>query len=441
MLVPEQFYIPPVGSSDELVQSLPAMSMWDKGVLDHEKETVFRDSWLCMPKQLIRQFNPDVRSIYARPAPGHPYIDVLKGRGNATKIRTLGESVMLFRGSEPKGNPELRCFKNMCPHARYPMLEVAHDSDGELYIKCEQHGLVCNEYGKFVSHRAFPNATPEQRRRLSMPDYKVREWFDFFFIARTDSPPYSFEDTMRPVWESLARLPLDEFKYRSIGAEQRIVEGNWKLQALNYEDWLHIRDIHKRPSGLADAMDLESARMELYDDVTLMWAYAADPADGFDPKFLPDRFKDPSDPDGRRVYALWWFVYPNLTLNFYPWGLSVNIYMPAMVDTERMKFDPEKTEFLWYHYVWDEAKYRDIDSRWLNEQVDFEDVEAIKYIAENLRSHAHPRSRGLFGNLMTGPNTETGPWWLNRKIYNSMFEPHAEVMIPRVRKLYSAAAI
>ena len=414
-----KFFVPPVGSNG-LAEALPSLVYWDRGVLEHELETVFRRSWLCVPKQLFVEHNPNVRSIYVRPAPGHPHFDVAALRGNALRFRLLGESVMLRRGSEPKGSPELRCFLNKCPHAGYPLLEVTHDADNEAPIVCQQHGLTADERGKLIAHPAFLNPTEEQRKKLCLTRYGLAEWFDFLFISRGE-PAMPFEEVMRPVLDSIINLPLAEFKYRKLNVEQRFVEGNWKLHAQNYEDWLHIRYIHKKPNGLADAVDLSSARMELYDQATLMWAYAADPADGFDSKDLPERFSDPENPN-KRVFALWWFVAPNLALNFYPWGLSVNIFMPAMVDVEKMEFDPEKVEFLWYHYVWNESKYGDRDKRWLNTLVDLEDIETIRYLAENYRSHSLPWSRGLFGTASEGPNTEIGPWWFHRLVYQMMFE-------------------
>ena len=104
--------------------------------------------------------------------------------------------------------------------------------------------------------------------------------------------------------------------------------------------------MHRAPGGLADAIDLGSYTTELYDDAVLQWVYAREPADGFDPALLPDRFRDPG---GRRVFALWWFVFPNLTLNFYPWGLSVNVYQPV---PDR----PDATRFVWYQWVIDPAR-------------------------------------------------------------------------------------
>jgi choline monooxygenase len=88
-------------------------------------------------------------------------------------------------------------------------------------------------------------------------------------------------------------------------------------------DNYRIRFVHKGPGGLADAIDLNTYLTELYKFSALQWAYSWKPEHGFKPEQLATRFRDPKDPT-KRVFALWWFIFPNLTLNFYPWGLSVN---------------------------------------------------------------------------------------------------------------------
>src|SRR5438094_8023801 len=95
-------------------------------------------------------------------------------------------------------------------------------------------------------------------------------------------------------------------------------------------DNFHIRFVHKGPGGLADAIDLASYRTELYKFSALQWAYARNEENGFDPQLLADRFRDPKNPT-RKVFALWWVIFPNITLNFYPWGFSAYVYMPFAV--------------------------------------------------------------------------------------------------------------
>ena len=42
--------------------------------------------------------------------------------------------------------------------------------------------------------------------------------------------------------------------------------------------------------------------------------------------------------DGTSVAALYWFVFPNLMLNFYPWGLSLNLVEPQSPQRTRVRF-------------------------------------------------------------------------------------------------------
>jgi len=128
--------------------------------------------------------------------------------------------------------------------------------------------------------------------------------------------------------------------------------------------------------------------------------------DGFRPDQVAARFRDREHPN-KRVFALWWFIFPSLTLNFYPWGLSVNQYTP-------LPGMPDKTQFNWYQLSLDEAKFKQRNQVWLNEQVDAEDIEAISLVSKGARSGFAPRGR-------FAPREETGPHWLHRLIYTTIF--------------------
>jgi len=106
------------------------------------------------------------------------------------------------------------------------------------------------------------------------------------------------------------------------------------------------------------------------------------------------------------VFALWWFVFPNLTLNFYPWGLSVNVYEP-------IPGKPEKTLFRWYEWSWDDKKFAERERRWLSDQVDAEDVEAMAQVRRGARSGLAPR--GCFSST-----EETGPHWFHRAVSRAL---------------------
>ncbi len=60
-------------------------------------------------------------------------------------------------------------------------------------------------------------------------------------------------------------------------------------------------------------------------------------------------FDLPNDhPDyGKNVAAYYYWVFPNFMLNFYPWGLSVNIVKPISINQTKVSFRS---------YIYDESK-------------------------------------------------------------------------------------
>jgi choline monooxygenase len=207
---------------------------------------------------------------------------------------------------------------------------------------------------------------------------------------------------LAPVRASLGKLPFAKLRRQPREQEVRELPGNWKQHAWNYMDQLHIPFIHAKPGGLSDAVDLATYRTELHGQAALQWACARKAEDGFDPALLPKAFRG-----AQRVFALWWFVFPNLTLNFYPWGLSVNLYAPV-------PGEPQRTRFHWYHYAWDEAKYAEREDRWMLQAVDDEDVDALTQVARGARSGLAVRGR-------FAPRGEEGPHWFHRAVYEGVF--------------------
>lgn len=362
-------------------ETLPAAAFLDRGILAHELETLFARAWLVVPEPTER--GDDVsRSL----------LDQLAARGARVPIGLHGRPLFLQRGWD---DDQLRGFPNTCTHAWFPL--VAGPSRGPTLV-CGQHGRRFDCAGRFVSQPGFGKDVPDFPRACDhLRALPVATWRDLTFLRLApDGPPLAA--TLADVDASLVRFP-DTLTRTATPGEVREVAGNWKQHVWNYLDRFHIGFIHRAPGGLADAIDLGSYTTELHADVALQWAYARDPADGFDPDQLPDRFRDPG---GRRVFALWWYVWPNLTLNYYPWGRSVNVYQPI---ADR----PDATRFLWYHRVLDAAKHAERDRRWLSAQVDAEDVDALAQVRAGLRSGFAPRGR-------FAPGEEQAAHWFHRRV-------------------------
>ena len=115
---------------------------------------------------------------------------------------------------------------------------------------------------------------------------------------------------------------------------------------------------------------------ELHRYANLQFARARDGEQAFD---LPA-----SSPDfGERVAAYYYWIFPNLMLNFYPWGLSVNIVQPQ---------GPGRTQVLFRSYVGDPSKLgagagNDLD------QVEKEDEDVVHQVQRGVRSRFYDRGR------------------------------------------------
>jgi choline monooxygenase len=98
------------------------------------------------------------------------------------------------------------------------------------------------------------------------------------------------------------------------------VRAHWALYVENYLEGLHIPYVHPE---LAATIDGAAYTTELFAFASLQEARARDG----EPVF-----------DGTSVAAMYWFVFPNLMLNFYPWGLSINLVEPLSPVMTRVRF-------------------------------------------------------------------------------------------------------
>ena len=368
-------------------ESLPASAFTDEQFLELELRTIFTKTWLLVPEQDFSGKN------------SASLTELLRSPGSRVPFNMLGKPLFLQRGQ--KG--QLYCFPNVCTHAWHPLVESPTTGGA---IVCPQHGRQFDTNGNFLSQAGFEKLEGFPRESDHLRAFQVAEWGPFVFTA-FDHPIAPFQEFTQKVQRSIPGINLANLKRHLLPDEVRVVYGNWKQHAWNYMDNYHIRFVHKGPGGLADAIDQSTYKTELHEYSSLQWVYARNPEHGFNPELLAQRFHDPKNPD-RRVFALWWFIFPNLALNFYPWGLSVNLYNPV-------PGQPDKTQFRWYQYALDEERFEQRDKTWLSEQVDAEDIESISLVSKGAKSGCAPRGR-------FAPQEEAGPHWFHHLVFETVSE-------------------
>ncbi|MDH3711488.1 MAG: hypothetical protein OER04_16460, partial [Cyclobacteriaceae bacterium] len=86
---------------------------------------------------------------------------------------------------------------------------------------------------------------------------------------------------------------------------------------------------------------------------------------------------------GKNVAAYYYWVFPNMMFNFYPWGLSVNVVRPLALDRTRVSF---------ITYVYDASKL-DSGAGALLDKVEREDEFVVEGVQKGVRSRFYHTGR------------------------------------------------
>lgn len=282
----------------------------------------------------------------------------------------------------------LRCLSNVCTHRGN--LLVKAPCRGEQ-IRCGYHSRRFDLTGRmtfmpeFAAAKNFPSASDH------LPQIPFGEFAGQAFASVAPSAP--LEAVFADIAGRLAWLPFDEFRHAPARDRDFDVAAHWALYVENYLEGLHIPFLHP---ALNQVLDMRNYRYELHRYANLQLALARDGEAAFE---LP-----PSSPEhGQRVAAYYYWVFPNLMLNFYPWGLSLNLIQPLAIDRTRVSFRS---------YVWDSAKL-DAGAGSGLDQVEMEDEAAVEAVQRGVRSRWYRAGR-------YSPTTEMGVHHFHRLICEFM---------------------
>ncbi|MBK7427523.1 MAG: hypothetical protein IPI60_11100 [Saprospiraceae bacterium] len=91
-----------------------------------------------------------------------------------------------------------------------------------------------------------------------------------------------------------------------------------------------------------------------------------------------------SSPDfGKQVAAYYFWIFPNIMFNFYPWGLSLNVVYPLAVN---------KTKIDFHTYVWDASLMNQGAGANLH-QTEMEDEAVVESVQRGVRSRLYECGR------------------------------------------------
>lgn len=328
-----------------VAKTLPGKFYDSEKYFNECEEFIFRQSW-----QFVLHENQ-----ISIPGSVHPFsfIDPL-----------IKEPLILVRNNIDA----IKCLSNVCTHRGN--LLVANDG---IYtgFKCRYHGRKFNLDGEFLSMPEFQeckNFNPEEE---SLKNVRVKNLNGLLFTA-VDSD-FDLSELAEDIKSRLGWFDFNSLKFDSSLSRDYLVKANWALYVDNYLEGFHIPYVH---SGLNAVIDYGNYKSVIQKYSNLQIGYSKGGEEILD---IPEGYTD----HGSDVAAYYYWLFPNTMLNFYPWGLSINVVKP-------IKKDLTKVSFL--TYVSDESKLgkgagADLD------KVEREDENIVEDVQRGISSSKYDRGR------------------------------------------------
>lgn len=337
----------------------PARFYRDPAYFEWSRDAVFAKSWQWIG-------DTDLARV---PGQVHPFT-LLEG--------CLSEPLVLTRDTGDR----MHLLSNVCTHRG---MTVCEGGGNERFLRCRYHGRRFGLDGKFQFMPEFEGVEGFPAEADHLRALPLHRWGKHLFTQL--EPGASAESVFGDMERRLGWLPLEEFVHDAPASRDYLVRGHWALYVDNYLEGFHIPFIH---AALNEVIDYSQYATELYPWSNLQLAVGGSADEVFDlPASSPDH--------GRAISAYYWWVFPNLMFNFYPWGLSINVVRPLAPDLTKVSF---------IRYVWDPSRLGrgaggDVD------RVEREDEAVVELVQKGVQSRFYDQGR-------YSPTRETGTHHFHR---------------------------
>lgn len=354
--------------------TLPGWAYCDPVVYETARTRIFRRSW-----QLVG--DSDMVKVPGQVSP----VTLLEG--------CLDEPLLLTRDRADR----VHCLSNVCTHRGTILCE---HGGVEKSLVCRYHGRRFDLDGTFRHMPEFEKAVGFPSEKDSLPRVAWGAWgregetgLGRLLFASLD-PACPLDELLAPVTARCGWLPTAAARFDTSRSRDYLVRCNWALYVENYLEGFHIPFVH---ASLNEALDYGEYTTELFPRSILQLGIAKGGESCFDPPA--------GSPDaGRRTAAYYWWLWPNTMLNFYPWGLSINIVRPLGVDRTRVSF---------LSYVHDESRL-DAGAGAGLDRVEREDEAVVEAVQRGVRSRFYDRGR-------YSPTREQGVHHFHRLLAEMLF--------------------
>lgn len=292
--------------------------------------------------------------------------------GDFFTTELAGEPLVITRSRDGK----LRGFFNVCKHRAGP---VASGKGNRNSLQCRYHGWTYGLDGRLLSAPEFEGVAGWDKGDVCLTPVAVAQWGPVIYAnLRPDAPPLeSVFGAIKAEVDSKG-IPIETMSF--IERRDYVIECNWKVYVDNYLEGYHIPIAHP---GLFREVDYDNYFVETLGGYSKQHAPMRPASDvealNRDRRFMRTEAEEE---------ALYYWVFPNTMLNFYPDNMQLNVIVP--LDHERTL-----TIFEWYFEQpgtgggWESMQ----QSIAFSDEVQREDIEICETVQKGLRSRSYDVGR------------------------------------------------
>ncbi len=262
-------------------------------------------------------------------------------------------------------NGDVHCMSNVCTHRGFL---ITDEPCKKRVLTCRYHGRCFNFDGSFRSMPQFEEVENFPSEKDHLHPIPFANLGPLYFVGLDTD--FAFAEYMKPVLDRIPWFPWDKLYYHN--SRNYTVKANWMLYCDNYLEGFHIPFVHP---GLNEAIEYETYAYELFESGSLQ---IGESSDGIDAHDIPTGTVDGE----KNIYAYYFHMFPNLMLNVYPWGLSLNQVIPITHNETRIHY---RTYFI-------PGKEHLLDEDRIHE-TELEDDEVVEAVQRGLASSFYSRGR------------------------------------------------
>jgi choline monooxygenase len=293
--------------------------------------------------------------------------------GRTAQLESPGDFITAEVGGEPivivrSADKSLRAFYNVCRH--HAAAVVTQPCGNASIFRCPYHGWSYGTDGALKGVPEFEGVCNFDRTKNGLVPIRVEAWEKFVFVNLNRDAPL-LQSHLGKMVEQFKPLGLANLHF----AERReyTLECNWKVFVDNYLDGgYHVPHLHK---GLNSILTYKEYTIENFERFCLQ----SSPIDAAGGEAMTAAV--------RKGQALYYWLYPNLMLNWYEGYLDTNFVVPLAINKMKVIFE------FYFADVSDAAKARNKQSMDVSERIQDEDHNICESVQKGLSSRAYGAGR------------------------------------------------